>query len=199
MDHADPPTMTIVRRRAFEMPSHLSECQSCRRVHSPIRLLRGRRSIPTRFGFDMLHTTIRGLLGVALSMVGLGVEAGPVPPCSAMGSAVVPLYAELGNPPTIAIWHDVELGSAEPCLGAMPGRMKLVVALAGRFRSTHSIEQIAGRVGAVSSTRGLRYFERDRHMDSSGDWGIEHSSLAFGGIGSSAAQIPCDQKLGIFG
>jgi hypothetical protein len=105
-----------------------------------------------------MQSTIRGLLGVALSTVGLGIEAGPVPPCSATGSAVVPLYADLGDPPTVGIWHGVEIGRVEPCLGAMPGRMKLVVALAGRFRSTRSIEEIAGRVGAVSSTRGLRYW-----------------------------------------
>ena len=75
-----------------------------------------------------------------------------------MGSAVVPPYAELGNPPTVEIWRDVELARDQPCLGALRGRATLAVVLAGRFRDVRSIEEIAGRVGAISSTKGLRYW-----------------------------------------
>ncbi len=101
---------------------------------------------------------IRGLLVVALSATGFGVEAGPVPPCGATGSALVPPYAELGDPPTVGIWRDVELARDEPCLSVLRGRAKLVAVLAGRFGDSRSIEQIAGRVGAISSTKGLRYW-----------------------------------------
>ncbi len=102
--------------------------------------------------------SIRGLLVIVLSAAGFGVEAGPVPPCGATGAAVVPPYAKLGDPPTVGIWRDVELARDEPCLSALRGRAKLAVVLSGRFGDSRSIEQIAARVGAISSTKGLRYW-----------------------------------------
>ncbi len=58
----------------------------------------------------------------------------------------------------VAIWHDLELARIVPCLGARPGRSKLVVALAGRFKSAGSIERMAERIGAISASKGLRYW-----------------------------------------
>ena len=109
---------------------------------------------PIRHG----ETVVRGLLGVALLTAAAPAVAEPVPPCASTGSALVPPYAALDEAPTVAFWHDLELARIAPCLGARPGHSKLVVALAGRFKSAGSIEGMAGRIGAISASKGLRYW-----------------------------------------
>lgn len=69
-----------------------------------------------------------------------------------------PAYGAVGAPPTVAFWRDIELKGDAACLGAARGRMQLVVALAGRFRSEESLTDMAARIGAVSATTGLRYW-----------------------------------------
>ena len=93
-----------------------------------------------------------------LLTIGLKVHAEPVPPCGDPNSAVAPPYAEPGNPPTAGIWRDVALAGDKSCLHALRGPAILAVALAGRFRDVRSIEDIARRIGAISSTKGLRYW-----------------------------------------
>lgn len=99
-----------------------------------------------------------GLLVGTMLMVGVRAQAEPVLPCGNPNSAVVPPYAEPGNPPTVGVWRDVELANDTPCLHALEGPAKLAVVLAGRFRDGRSIEDIASRIGAISSTKGLRYW-----------------------------------------
>ena len=106
----------------------------------------------------LAHHSIRALTVVVLTLAGLRVDAGPVPPCGATGSGVVPPYAEPGDPPTIGIWRNVELARAHSCLGALRGSANLAVVFAARFGDARSIEDIAGRVGAMSSTKGFRYW-----------------------------------------
>jgi hypothetical protein len=50
------------------------------------------------------------------------------------------------------------LARDEPCLGVLRGRANLTVVLAARFGDARSIAEIASRVGATSSTKGLRYW-----------------------------------------
>ena len=80
------------------------------------------------------------------------------PPCGVPGKTVIPRYAEPGEPPTVGIWRGIELSNGEPCLRALRGQAKLAVVLAARFRDARSIEDIARRVGAISSTKGIRYW-----------------------------------------
>ena len=67
------------------------------------------------------------------------------------GWAVVPPKAEVGDPPAVGIWRDVELAREGLCLNVLRGRAKLVAVLSGLFRDTRPIEHIAGRVGALPS------------------------------------------------
>ena len=86
--------------------------------------------------------------------------AGPQPPCA---MSAVPAYSAPGAPPTIGIWHssDLDQSNWQPpkCTGWSPtSRSKLVVALAGSFRFTGSIDQILERAGAISTFRNIRYW-----------------------------------------
>ena len=97
-------------------------------------------------------------LAVALSALSARAEDRPLPPCLARGVAVSPAYAEPGAAPTVQTWHDLALESDGPCLGSLHGEMELVVALAGRFSHTGSLEDIASRIGEIAATEGLRYW-----------------------------------------
>jgi len=98
------------------------------------------------------------LAALALLLAGSGLAARPAPPCHALQAQAFPAYGPVDGPPAVAVWRDIDLKDGVGCLGALRGRMELVVALAGRFRGLQTIEAMARRVGAVSQTRGLRYW-----------------------------------------
>jgi len=85
-------------------------------------------------------------------------SAQPVPPCTADASMVLPAYGDIGGPPAVATWQDIELGGPVECWGSLRGRMALVVALAGRFDGARSLAAIAARFGAISASDGLLYW-----------------------------------------
>jgi hypothetical protein len=95
-------------------------------------------------------------LSLALVMPSLAHAAGPQPPCN--GSAV-PGFGTLDGPPTAAAWSHSDLGRAgwQPpaCLG-WHGDSRLVVALAARFHSPLSLDDLAARVVAVSRHPSIR-------------------------------------------
>jgi hypothetical protein len=113
----------------------------------------------------LARTRIRNVFVAALLLAGLEVRAEPVPPCGALPEAIVPGYSESGDRPSVRFWHDVDLPANVPCLANFERRAKLAVALAARFHDTLSFEDIAGRVGAISSTKGTRYWSV-----SDGEW-----------------------------
>jgi hypothetical protein len=97
-----------------------------------------------------------------------GVEAAaPRPPCGA-GALPVPAYAGEDAPPSVAVWHDVELAGDAACLGRLRGEAQLMVAIASRFRHDGSLDELAARLGAVSRTAGLLYWstgeQKWRHL-----------------------------------
>lgn len=100
----------------------------------------------------------RVLAIAALAVAATPAVAQPVPPCPPGNAAVVPAYGELGRPPVVQTWRDIDIEDREACLGGMRGRMALVVALAVRFDGTKSLEDIATRIGAISATEGLPYW-----------------------------------------
>ncbi len=85
-------------------------------------------------------------------------QANPVPPCDSAGAEVHPAYGPVNGAPAVAAWRDADLSRAPACLGALRERMAVVVALAGRFGSPLSVEDMARRIGAISKTKGLRYW-----------------------------------------
>jgi hypothetical protein len=115
---------------------------------------------------------MRALVLVAIALAGLqtglGIFAGglmaeernvlyPNPPCA---GAPVPDYPAIGDPPNIRVWRDAQIqGWRNPaCLEFAPLEANTVVATAGRFRVAGGIEELAGRVGAISNHTSIRYF-----------------------------------------
>jgi hypothetical protein len=82
----------------------------------------------------------------------------PVPPCSSDDVSIVPFYGEIGEPPAVGVWRDIELSGREACLGRVRGRMELVIALAGRFEGFISLDDIVSRIGAISGYKDLPYW-----------------------------------------
>ena len=78
----------------------------------------------------------------------------PRPPCA--GRDALPSYSTDATAPTVESW--IALGwKPPPCLGWSEGTYRFVVALAGEMQAESSEDVLAG-LGAVSSTRGLRYW-----------------------------------------
>ncbi len=82
----------------------------------------------------------------------------PKPPCAQQANAHIPAYGEPGAPPTVAIWHDLNLTPVTGCPEALRGPMKLVVVLTGTLPKALSADDIAARIGAISRTKGLEYW-----------------------------------------
>lgn len=98
------------------------------------------------------------IIVAAVAIIAIPATAQPVPPCPPGGAATLPAYADVGSPPAVQTWRDIELDDREGCLGPLQGRMALVVALSVRFDGTKSLADIAARIGAVSQTTGLPYW-----------------------------------------
>ncbi|MFT5446027.1 MAG: hypothetical protein ACI9DC_001189 [Gammaproteobacteria bacterium] len=97
------------------------------------------------------------LLNVAITEASES-ASGPVPPCPGSSARNVPEYSEPNAQPQVGVWRDIVLNAADSCLGTLTGRFELVVALAGRFETSESLEEIAERIGSVSAIRGLKYW-----------------------------------------
>jgi len=96
----------------------------------------------------------------ALSVLPSLVEAaGPVPPCD--GGQPVPAYGAVDGPPIATVWssRDLQREHWQPpaCLD-WQGESKLVVALAARFRSTLTLDQLAERMTSVSRYNSVYYW-----------------------------------------
>jgi len=108
---------------------------------------------------------VRGPAALLLVLMTLSAGASPVAPCPGTVEQTFPAYGPLDEAPKVAIWRHIDLSRAAACLGGLRERMEVVVALAGRFRSSLSVEEMARRVGAISKTEGLRYWSV-----TDGDW-----------------------------
>ncbi len=103
---------------------------------------------------------LSALLAPALRPAGSRAASPPlVPPC---GGRPQPAYPPLGAPPSAAVWSEAELKSQawQPpgCLPWASGRTRFVAALAGRFQSQASADQIAARLTGMSALPSIRYW-----------------------------------------
>jgi hypothetical protein len=94
-----------------------------------------------------------GLLG----MQALAADGGARPPC---GVAPLPPFAEPGMPPNVRAWSGKAAREWLPaaCTGWTTAGFDVVVALAGSFRFDGEVEDLLGRIGAVSELKGIRYW-----------------------------------------
>jgi hypothetical protein len=73
------------------------------------------------------------------------------------------MFSASGAPPAIAVWHDNELDESKwqppSCTGwPAESHSKVLIALAGSFRSVGTIDQILARFAAISKLRDVRYW-----------------------------------------
>ena len=93
--------------------------------------------------------------------VGLA-DPGPQPPC---GTESTPAYPDLEHSPAFQVW-DRSSNSREwmppACLGwSAPGFVTLVTTVA-RFRYSGGVNDLLGRIGAISQLTGIRYWSTTR-------------------------------------
>jgi hypothetical protein len=84
---------------------------------------------------------------------------GPQPPCD--GAPIYPPYGAIDGKPAFATWRDADLQKLNwqppACLG-WQGDSRLVAALAARFHSSQSLDELAGRLAAVSHYPSIRFW-----------------------------------------
>jgi hypothetical protein len=97
------------------------------------------------------------MLGLAICVLDQKAFPEPVPPCGPAVHSTQPPYAERDDPPAVAVWRDISLGPNE-CLGQAQGAMELVIALAGHFTHAGTLEELAARVGSISSMTAIQYW-----------------------------------------
>jgi uncharacterized protein DUF6675 len=100
---------------------------------------------------------IAGTLGFALPCTASANE-GPAPPCAGTPR---PPYAKLGEAPHLQVFRPADLHSDWPppeCAGLMSHRPRLLVALAGQFRSEDTLDMLLQRFGAISALPNVRYW-----------------------------------------
>lgn len=105
----------------------------------------------------MLRRAIAGV-GLAALLSGAATAApGPTPPCTA-GAAAEPAYAAIGEPPAFAVWHGSDVALPGDCRDLPDSKPTFALALAARFDGSHTLDELAGRIGAVSVMKTIRYW-----------------------------------------
>jgi hypothetical protein len=98
------------------------------------------------------------IVAFACTIAGAQVRAAPPPLCPAPGATTYPPYGAPGEPPNVAVWRDLDMAPGAGCEGLFQAPANLAIALAGSFRHDGSLEDLAARIGAISLTKGLRYW-----------------------------------------
>ncbi len=80
------------------------------------------------------------------------------PVCPSGGAKPHPPFGQIGKAPSFYAWIDLDKTDDVNCYGLLQNHSALAVALAGRFRHTGTIDNIASRLGAISLTKGLPYW-----------------------------------------
>jgi hypothetical protein len=83
---------------------------------------------------------------------------GPLPPC---GTAPVPPFPGIADPPNVRLWHSEDLGAdwrPPACTGWSDVAFDQVVGLAGRFGSPDDAQGILARFGRISQLTRIRYW-----------------------------------------
>lgn len=83
---------------------------------------------------------------------------GPLPPC---GTAPVPPFPGIADPPNVRLWHSEDLGAdwrPPACTGWSDLAFDQMVGLAGRFRSPDDARSILARFGRISQLTRIRYW-----------------------------------------
>jgi len=96
------------------------------------------------------------LAAAILALTSAAANAASAPSCPTPAGEQNPLSATPGEPPVVRSWRDLSLPTS--CLVSAGERVAIAVAFATRFDLDLTVEEIARRLGAISSTRGLLYW-----------------------------------------
>lgn len=104
-----------------------------------------------------LRILFAALVAAALMVRAVAADDGPRLPC---GVAPLPAFAEPGAPPNVRVWSGAAARGWKPppCIGWAPLDPDIMVAVAGSFRFDGGFEVLLARVGAISATKGVRYW-----------------------------------------
>lgn len=115
------------------------------------------RNVNTRRCRSKQPSTMRVFqLIVCLGMTGPALSTSP-PVCPNEEAVTYPSFAQMGALPTVATWKELTRLPVE-CHITLQNAAELTVAFASLFTHSGSIEDIAQRLGAISTTQGLRYW-----------------------------------------
>ncbi|SKA37727.1 hypothetical protein SAMN02745126_05946 [Enhydrobacter aerosaccus] len=107
----------------------------------------------------MLRLPLLALLcGLALPALAQP-AVGPQPPCGSL--PVYPPYGAVDGKPLVATWRNVDLhklGWQVPSCMGWGGDSRLVAALAARFHSTRSLDELAAPLAAVSDYPAIKFW-----------------------------------------
>jgi hypothetical protein len=105
---------------------------------------------------------VRVLLAIAMMFALAGGAAAadkdPLPPCA--GATPYPDYAAVDAPPAVQVISGTDLAAWKPaaCVGWEAKDDGVLVALAGSFHSSGTIDELLKRFGAISSLKNLQYW-----------------------------------------
>jgi len=107
---------------------------------------------------------------------------GPTPPCGE--APAYPPYGEIDGKPLVATWRDADLKKlgwqAPACLG-WQGDSRVVAALAARFRSPRTLDEIAAPLAAVSHYPEVKFWaitKRDWRPLATAAWAVDGPTAA---------------------
>jgi len=98
------------------------------------------------------------LTAALISAVALSVGKKPIAPC---GAEPYPNYPAVDAQPVVTTWTSDELGegwSPPACTAWQSGFATNVVALAGHFHDSRTVEAVLAQIGAISSLKNVRYW-----------------------------------------
>jgi hypothetical protein len=86
----------------------------------------------------------------------------PIPPCAGGPS---PSYPEIGQTPQVRVWRDAEINGWQipQCLGLHPINANTLLVAVGRFHIDGGMDEIAGRLAAISELTKVRYYAFDEN------------------------------------
>ena len=107
---------------------------------------------------NLAHSVFRLCCLVLLTLhmqFGFAAQAEPV--CPTLENTPFPDYADIGENPRVAVWHDLPATPAS-CISVNQINAKIVVAMAATFDHSGTLADIAAKAGAISALQDLTYW-----------------------------------------
>jgi hypothetical protein len=116
--------------------------------------------LPRLMALKSARRLVGALVAAAMALCCSGAQTAPEAPRPPCDGVPFPAYAAVDEPPAAQIWNGAALRGWTPssCIGWPAASFAEVVALAGTFSHQGGRDELLRRFGAVSATRGIRYW-----------------------------------------